>query len=85
MDNCITRLTIGESHWGSKEREKNYELQEELLITEVEYFKETVETRRATTELCHKIITKLVEIATSREENQDDAGNKVSSKNLDDE
>ena len=51
----------------------------------MEKFKDMIEARRATTELCHKIITNMVEIAISREENQNDAGNKVSSKNLDDE
>ena len=47
LDSCITRLTIEESQWERKEREKNEELQEELLKTEVEMFKEMVEPNRA--------------------------------------
>ena len=47
LDNCITRLTIEESQWERREREKNEEFQEELLKTEVEKFKEIVKDRRA--------------------------------------
>ena len=42
-----------------------------------------VETRRATTELCHEIITNLVEIA-SRDENQKYAVNNIPSERLED-
>ena len=59
LDNCITGLTIEESQWERKERERNEEFQEELLNTEVELFKEMVETKRATMELCHEITTRV--------------------------
>jgi hypothetical protein len=60
-------------------------LQEELLKSEVEKFKEMIEARRATTELCHEIIANLVEIATSRDENQKDAFKDIPSARLEDE
>ena len=46
LDNCISRLTIEENQWERKERERNEEIQEEILKTEVVRFKEVVEARR---------------------------------------
>ena len=84
LDNCITRLTIEESQWERKEREKSEEMQEELLKTEVEKFKGMIEARRSTTELCQEIITNLVEIAI-RDENQNYAVDNIPSERLEDE
>ena len=59
-------------------------MQEELLKTEVEKFKEMIEARRSTTELCQEIITNLVEIAI-RDENQNYAVDNIPSERLEDE
>jgi hypothetical protein len=73
LDTYITRLTIEESQSERKERERNKELTEERLKTAVEKFKEFVESRRATSEMCHEIITDLVVLGTPREDQMSDA------------
>ena len=61
MDNCIIRLTVEESRWERKEREKNEEIQEELEKTEVEKFRGLVESRRMVSKMSEDIVSSLLD------------------------
>ena len=77
LDNCITRLTVEESQWERKEREKNEEIQEEFEKNEVERFREMVESRRMASKMIESIVSSLVdEACTSSDNVLDESSNK---------